>query len=108
MSVRGHPWKTFYHPLKPRIFTELWGTSKGVYRGYMGVCRAYIGFRVWGFPKLRVPFWGFPTIRIIVYWALGSPCLWNCHLRFSVQTSTKLLQTRVFPAKPVITSSSEP
>ena len=54
-----------------------WGTSKGVYRGYMGVCRAYIVFRVWGFPKLRVPHWGFPIIRIIIYWALGSPYLWK-------------------------------
>ena len=28
------------------------------YRGYIGVCRLYIGFRASGFPRLGVPYWG--------------------------------------------------
>ena len=44
------------------VFPKIRGPVQGLYRGYIGVCWARIGFMVQGldlgFPKIRVPFWG--------------------------------------------------
>ena len=42
-----------------------------------------VGYRVWSFPKLGVPFWGFPIIRTIVYSGLNwVPLFWVTTMYF--------------------------
>ena len=59
---------------------------------FQGGYRDYVGFRVYGFPKIRGTAFGGPIMRTIVYWGLywGTLTLGNYHTTRVPKPNSKL------------------